>query len=286
MKNRRQQRAAGETLLHFRELRDQTEPPQQNYLNLNFFWRRLYSWPGKKIYTARHAAPAFGKIKPADLDILKFLGQSASWQDMRKKANILSNYWLRAYLQAITKKFKLSVADLEYSSVQEVLRLLETGRIDIKAVRARQRGLFFVTFRRRDYWLTGADYRRVKSRLESLTAGGGLGRKMLRGRTASPGLARGRARIILNVAQEKNRLKPGDILVSSMTRPEFVPLMKRAGAVITQEGGITSHAAVISRELGIPCVLGVKNVLKIVKDGDWVEVDASRGTVKILNRHS
>jgi pyruvate,water dikinase len=67
-----------------------------------------------------------------------------------------------------------------------------------------------------------------------------------------------------------------------MTRPEYVPLMKKAAGIITDEGGITCHAAIVSRELKIPCVIGTKIATKVLKDGDMVEVDADKGIVKIL----
>jgi pyruvate,water dikinase len=69
-----------------------------------------------------------------------------------------------------------------------------------------------------------------------------------------------------------------------MTRPEFVPLMKKASAIVTAEGGITCHAAIVSRELGIPCVIGTKNATKVLKTGDEIEVDAEKGIVKILSK--
>jgi len=70
--------------------------------------------------------------------------------------------------------------------------------------------------------------------------------------------------------------------VTSMTRPEFVPLMKKAAGVVTDEGGISCHAAIISRELGIPCIIGTKTATRRLKDGDQVEVNADRGIVKII----
>ena len=87
------------------------------------------------------------------------------------------------------------------------------------------------------------------------------------------------------VEQLKVFYEKGDILVTSMTRPEFVPLMKKAGAIITNEGGITSHAAIISRELKIPCIIGTKNATVILKDGDFVEVDANNGIITILKKY-
>ncbi|MEY2664432.1 MAG: hypothetical protein RIT04_240, partial [Candidatus Parcubacteria bacterium] len=74
----------------------------------------------------------------------------------------------------------------------------------------------------------------------------------------------------------------GSVLVTSMTRPEFVPLMKKAIAIVTDEGGITCHAAIVSRELKKPCIIGTKVATQVLKDGDMVEVDANSGIVRIL----
>ena len=65
-----------------------------------------------------------------------------------------------------------------------------------------------------------------------------------------------------------------------MTTPDFVPAMKKAAAIVTEQGGITSHAAIVSRELGVPCVIGTKIATRVLKDGDLVEVDANKGIVR------
>jgi pyruvate,water dikinase len=91
----------------------------------------------------------------------------------------------------------------------------------------------------------------------------------------------GTVRVIFDPRDNKG-FKNGDILVTSMTRPEFVPLMKLAGAVVTNEGGITCHAAIVSRELKIPCIIGTKIATQVLKDGDLVEVDADKGIVTIV----
>jgi len=71
-------------------------------------------------------------------------------------------------------------------------------------------------------------------------------------------------------------------LVSAMTHPEFLPIMKRACAFVTDEGGITCHASIVARELGKPCVIGTGNATKVFKDGDMVEVDGDNGHIKIV----
>jgi phosphoenolpyruvate synthase/pyruvate phosphate dikinase len=104
-----------------------------------------------------------------------------------------------------------------------------------------------------------------------------------RGMTASLGKAQGVVRI-LRSAKEVDKVKPGDVLVAVMTRPDYVPAMKRAAAIVTDEGGITSHAAIVSRELRIPCVIGTKIATQVLRDGDVVEVSANHGLVRVLQR--
>ncbi len=100
----------------------------------------------------------------------------------------------------------------------------------------------------------------------------------LKGQSASPGVAKGVARVVLH-QNDFSHFKDGEILVTGMTRPEFVPLMKKASAIVTDEGGITCHAAIVSRELGIPCVIGTKYATQWIQDGNTVTVDGNRGTI-------
>ncbi len=106
---------------------------------------------------------------------------------------------------------------------------------------------------------------------------------VLVGETACRGVVKGTVKVI-TTQSEFGKLNEGDILVTGMTRPEFVPLMKIASAIVTDEGGITSHAAIVSRELNKPCVIGTKIATKVLKDGDEVEVDADNGMVRIMGR--
>lgn len=107
--------------------------------------------------------------------------------------------------------------------------------------------------------------------------------KIIKGQTAysSGKIVRGRA-MIMNSAREKKTLKKGDVLVALQTNPEYLPLLKNVSAIIADEGGITGHGAIISREMKIPCIVGTKNARKIIKDGDMLEVDTATGTIKII----
>ncbi|MBN1375828.1 MAG: phosphoenolpyruvate synthase [Dehalococcoidia bacterium] len=101
---------------------------------------------------------------------------------------------------------------------------------------------------------------------------------LLSGVAASPGAASGIVKIIPDPSKI-DKITPGDILVAEMTTPDFVPAMKRAVAIITDRGGRTAHAAIVSRELGIPCIVGTGSATKLLKDGDVVTVDGSNGNV-------
>ncbi|MEM2873880.1 MAG: phosphoenolpyruvate synthase [Candidatus Nanoarchaeia archaeon] len=101
---------------------------------------------------------------------------------------------------------------------------------------------------------------------------------ILRGLGASPGRATGIVKLIKSV-KELDKIQKGDILVTTMTNPDLVPAMQRAAAIVCDEGGITSHAAIVSREMGVPAVVGTKSATKILKDGDVVTVDGSTGAV-------
>jgi pyruvate,water dikinase len=103
----------------------------------------------------------------------------------------------------------------------------------------------------------------------------------IKGQVACKGLATGRAKIIMHKT-DFDKMEVGDVIVASMTRPEYAPILSKCAAIVTNEGGITCHAAIVSRELKVPCIIGTKNATNIIKDGDMVEVDANNGIVKII----
>jgi phosphohistidine swiveling domain-containing protein len=107
---------------------------------------------------------------------------------------------------------------------------------------------------------------------------------IIKGIVANTGNATGKVRIVLDPKDKNQEFNEGEILVAPMTSPDYVFLMKKASAIITDTGGLTSHAAIVSRELGKPCVIGTKNATKILKDGDLVEVDADNGTVHKIEK--
>lgn len=101
----------------------------------------------------------------------------------------------------------------------------------------------------------------------------------LKGRVACEGKAQGIARIVFAKSDYK-KIREGDILITPMTKPNIVPYLSKVKAIVTNDGGMTCHASIISRELDIPCIVGTEHVTDIIKDGDIVEVDAEKGIVK------
>jgi len=102
---------------------------------------------------------------------------------------------------------------------------------------------------------------------------------VVHGLPASPGMHAGRAKIVPTTLEAGRLMKNKDILVTRMTNPDWVPYMKVAGAIVTEDGGTTCHAAIVSREMGIPCIVGARNATKLMQTGQEYTVDAKSGVV-------
>ncbi len=121
-------------------------------------------------------------------------------------------------------------------------------------------------------WSIGEAGRPVEREVE-------VGRVVLKGLPASPGVYGGVAKVVMTVEEAGRAVEKGDILVTKMTNPDWVPYMRLAGAIVTDEGGVTCHAAIVSRELGIPCIVGTGNATKVLRNGGEYTVDARAGVV-------
>jgi pyruvate,water dikinase len=106
-----------------------------------------------------------------------------------------------------------------------------------------------------------------------------IGEVLLQGLGASPGTASGAVRI-LQSPQDAGAFVPGEVLVAPMTNPDWVPVIRRAAALVTDGGGMTCHAAIVSRELGVPCIVGSRRATSVLRDGEIVTVDGQRGVVQ------
>ena len=101
---------------------------------------------------------------------------------------------------------------------------------------------------------------------------------LLQGLPAVPGEASGVVRVLADV-KDGARLRDGEVLVAQMTNPDWLPTMRRASALVTDSGGMTCHAAIVARELGVPCIVGARTATKDLKDGTVVTVDGTHGRV-------
>ncbi len=137
-------------------------------------------------------------------------------------------------------------------------------------------------------WAFDPDHKAWMLQSRPVTSAGGdgrangrvqLGAELIKGLGAAPGLASGPARVISELS-DAPRLNEKDVLVTHMTAPDWVPLMRKAAAIVTDSGGMTCHAAIVSRELGIPCLVGTGEATTRLRDGELVTVDATHGVVR------
>ncbi len=210
---------------------------------------------------------------------LQFFQRLTFWREHRKKVNMMGCHIFHRFLQELCKRTNIPEEYLEYLNFDEVEPLL-AGKISAETLRQRYENDVLICIERDGYTaVTGTEAIKIKKKLEESirTAAGG----QIRGKTANWGKVQGRVKIIID-RKDFETFEEGDILVAGMTRPEHVPLMKKAAAIVTNEGGITCHAAIVSRELGKPCIIGTKVATEVLKSGDLVEVDANHGIVRKL----
>ncbi len=140
---------------------------------------------------------------------------------------------------------------------------------------AKEKGNLYIVQTRPVTTISGVDSKKVSNIDNKLSENQ---TPFLTGSASSPGIGTGPAKI-LKSPKEINKVSKGDVLVAKMTSPDYVPAMKKATAIVTDEGGLTSHAAIVSRELGIPCVVGTKFATTKIKEGVVITVDGSKGVV-------
>jgi len=214
------------------------------------------------------------------IELVEFAG---IWQDERKANSIKVVHYIDMVANEISSRFKIDRTLLNYLSAADMRKELSVRSLKklLPELRERKNGIFFIMKKNIEISAVGNDYKKILEFRENLNAGH-LGSE-LKGTIANKGKAIGRV-VVCKGVMDLKKVKTGDILVASMTRPEFVPILKKVRGIITDEGGLTCHAAIISRELDIPCIVGTKIATKVLKDGDYVEVDAERGIVKKLDK--
>jgi|GEM_PF-4639991 len=220
-------------------------------------------------------------LKSLDLNdfqesLLDLLSDFVDLQDIRKAVVYVTNNVAWIYFNKILDAKKIKGADrklvLEHASADWIMTL------DKEALIARSRqassGMLKLGYQAEMLGREASDsFKKIAGTFSAVDR--------IIGYAAQLGKARGRVKIVNRVSDFQD-FKAKDILVASMTRPEYVPVLNKCAAIVTDEGGLTCHAAIIAREMKKPCIIGTKIATKILKDGDIVEVDAEKGIVRVI----
>ncbi|MFH0979221.1 MAG: PEP-utilizing enzyme [Candidatus Woesearchaeota archaeon] len=192
-------------------------------------------------------------------------------------------YEVRPLFKEVARRLDLSFNELIHLLPDEILRSLSDGSVSRKArmaIRMRQKAYGIISDAKHEaVVITGPKIGEWKKRL----AVASKSTDIVKGIPAFTGIVRGKV-VVVKDRTELFKVKKGNIVVIPLTTPDYIIAMKKAAGVVTDLGGVTSHAAITSRELKIPCIVGTSNATKVLKDGDYVEVDANKGIVKILKR--
>lgn len=200
-------------------------------------------------------------------------------------------YWTKALyvwgkiLREFARRMNLSENQIQYVLRSEIKDFVNK-KINpfIEEIELRRKPCVYAIFDLNEpVLLTGVDaenfYKKYLKPLEPNT-------DTVKGMPASKGYKKGKVKVLSygkNMVNQIEEMQQGDILVTGNTRPDMILALKKASAVVTNEGGIMSHAALVSREFGIPCIVGTKHATAVFKDGDIIEVDANKGIAKKLN---
>jgi phosphohistidine swiveling domain-containing protein len=194
-------------------------------------------------------------------------------------------YLARGMLDEIAARIGISLHEFlhTYKSADIAAALRDGTRLPRAEMERRLQRVTYLVTDGRLFFSSGHDAERLEAELVDRSDGSG---SLLRGSPAFPGRVSGPVKIIKvddlrSLQRDFERFERGDVLVTTMTQPNIVMLIERASAVLTDEGGITSHAAVLCRELRIPCIIGLHTATIDLAEGDVVNVDAFEGTVAI-----
>ncbi|MBU1036807.1 hypothetical protein KKF32_02075 [Patescibacteria group bacterium] len=232
----------------------------------------------KALYQKRKKLLAKLNLPSYIANLVEALSEFIFYKDFIRMNYNKLHFYSRPLFKEAAKRLQVSLKELTYFTVSEIIQFLQRGKIDKRLLLARLRNYLCYTKGKEIEILVGQKAK-IKEQQEIEERDKQIAQHLIKGIGASAGYAKGSVKVIKHfVTTEK--IPANFILVTPMTTPELVPIAKKALAIITDEGGITCHAAIVSRELKIPCVIGTKIATKIFKDGDKVEIDANKGIVK------
>lgn len=246
---------------------------------------RLKELDDKKTQTNRLKKEYLEKLNPDPFNktILNLAGKMVWAKPRRKDYQSRSYFHFEKLLKEIGSRLYLSLSQVRSTPIETLEKALESGSMDANISNSIYKFHICLYADGKTFTLYGDEAQNFYDTLVSKEKSEDFGSiKELSGAIAYPGKKIGKVRVI-NKPEDIGKMATGDILVSLATTPSIVPAMKKAAAIVTDEGGLTCHAAIVSRELGITCVIGTKIATKVLKDGDLVEVDADNGVVRILD---
>jgi phosphohistidine swiveling domain-containing protein len=216
------------------------------------------------------------------LQYLEVFENYAIIHDYRKEIQMKFTQMMRKLVAEIARRSEVRYDDLMWCWPPEVQEVILTKKLPKELIDKRKDAILTIITENNVEEYVGMDAKKKKTEeLNSSTS------KItnFQGAIASVGKVAGMAKICYSHQDALKKIKEGDILVTGMTTPDFAHAMKKAGAIVTDEGGVTCHAAIISRELGIPCIIATDIATKTINDGDLIEVNANHGVVKIIKRN-
>lgn len=210
--------------------------------------------------------------------LVQYLGE---WIDDRKSYMLRSNHYLEQYCQELARRFRLPVHDVRYYLPDEFKILLLHGRrLSTRVITARQKLSAYVIEKKGRMAIPTIYYgQRAGKILRTIQSKFRVKKGQVAGQVASAPVKKFSGVVQIVRDSHRETFVPGRILVASMTRPDFVPLLRRAAAIITDEGGLTCHAAIVARELKLPCIIGTKNATAEFRTGQRVTMDLETGKI-------
>jgi len=219
-------------------------------------------------------------LSPQERTVFELVRDLGYYKWAREHEFVQALYNLKAVQDELGRRCGLTTIEAKYLLHYEWKAALENPAVFKEIAQKRvQNSLLVIKANGETEFLAGDEAKARYAAMEFFEQSVDADARELKGMPARAGKARGTVKII-NSVEDMEKMREGDVLVSAATSPQIVAAMKKASAIVTDEGGITCHAAIVSRELGIPCVVGTKIATKAFKDGDIVEVDAVTGFVK------
>jgi phosphohistidine swiveling domain-containing protein len=226
--------------------------------------------------TLENRLERWGKLKNEGREFLNsiFFGAAA----------VLPRLW-----QAFAERFDVAERVLQQYTQEEILDLYDGKTVAEDEIKRRDDVFYVKGIGESRVCKTGADARKD---VETFLGEGDDGaQEILKGKTANKGIVRGRVSVFKmgydtfhTLTERIDAMAKGDILIAETTSPEYITACQKAAAIVTDQGGMLSHAAIVSREMNIPCVVGTGNATGALHTGDLVEVDADKGEVRIIEK--